>query len=87
MPRWFRVGVHLFVAYLVLSIVAGFGWDKERGQPSGTWTVIGLAAAAAAFLTLELFAHHRATGRWLGRSVAGRSRAARGGRGHGTSSP
>jgi hypothetical protein len=68
MPRWFRVGVHLFAAYLVLSIVAGYGWDKEKGQPSETWTVIGLAAAAVAFLVLELYTHHRADGRWLGGS-------------------
>ena len=72
MPRWFRVGVHVFVAYLVLSIVAGYGWDKEHGRPSETWTVIGLATAAVAFLALELAAHHRATGRWLGRSLGRR---------------
>ncbi len=75
-----RVGVHLFAAYLVLSIVAGYGWDKEKSQPSETWTVIGLVAAVVAFLALELVAHHRATGRWLGRSV--RSRRSRSAAGH-----
>jgi hypothetical protein len=71
MPRWFRVSVHLFVAYLVLSIVAGYGFDKEKGEPSEKWTVIGLAAAAVAFLALELIAHHRETGLWVRRANRG----------------
>jgi hypothetical protein len=67
-----RVGVHLFAAYLVLSIVAGYGFDKEKGEPSETWTVIGLVAAAVTFLALELYTHRRETGRWLGRPTGGR---------------
>jgi len=78
MPRWFRVSVHLFVAYLVLSIVAGYGWDKEEGKPSERWTLIGLVAAAVAFLALELHAHHRETGRWFSWPI--RSRRSRSGR-------
>jgi hypothetical protein len=68
----------LFVAYLVLSIVAGYGWDKEKSEPSERWTLIGLVASAVAFLALELYTHHRETGRWFSRPI--RSRRSRSGR-------
>jgi hypothetical protein len=47
------MGVDLLAAYITLSIVAGYGFDKETGTPSRTWTVIGLVAAALVVVVLE----------------------------------
>jgi hypothetical protein len=63
MSRLGRAGVDLLAAYLTLSIVAGYGFDKDKGKPSETWTVIGLIAAAVVFLALELHARRHAPGR------------------------
>jgi hypothetical protein len=63
MPRLARVGVNLLAAYLTLSIVAGYGFDKGTGRPSETWTIIGLIAAALVFLVLERQARRHDAGR------------------------
>jgi hypothetical protein len=63
MPPLGRVGIDLLAAYLVLNVVAGYGFDKDAGQPSETWTIIGLIGAALVVLALELHAHRQAARR------------------------
>jgi hypothetical protein len=54
MPRLYHPGVDLMAAYLVLNLVAGYGYDKNGGGASRTWTIIGLVCAALVVLALEL---------------------------------
>ena len=56
MPRLRHPGVDLLAAYLVLNLVAGYGYDKNGGGASPTWTVAGLVVAALVVLALELHA-------------------------------
>jgi ABC-type branched-subunit amino acid transport system permease subunit len=63
MPPLGRVGIDLLAAYLVLNIVAGYGFDKDTGKPSETWTIIGLIVAALVVLALELHARRQAHSR------------------------
>jgi hypothetical protein len=59
MPPLWRAGVDILAAYLTLSIVAGYGYDKHGGGPSRTWTIIGLIAAALVVLALEFHARRQ----------------------------
>ncbi|MGZ4593218.1 MAG: hypothetical protein ACXV4A_07450 [Actinomycetes bacterium] len=61
LPR--HPGVDIVAAYLTLSIVAGYGFDKDRGRPSEEWTIIGLIAAALVVLALELRFRRQDSGR------------------------
>lgn len=56
MPRLHHPGVDLVAAYLVLNVVAGYGYDKHGGGASPSWTITGLIVAALVVLALELHA-------------------------------
>ena len=56
MPRLRHPGVDLLAAYLVLNLVAGYGYDKNGGGASPKWTAAVLIVAALVVLALELHA-------------------------------
>jgi hypothetical protein len=58
MPRLHHPGVDLMAAYLVLNLVAGYGYDKHGSGASRPWTIAGLLVAALVVLALELHARH-----------------------------